>query len=281
MKRKNILTIAIVFFLLFTGWLLYENKAVKITEYEVLCEENPALSGFCIVQISDFHNEQFGEKQQKILKKVADCQPDMIAITGDFIDCRKTDVDAAMEFIEGAVTIAPVYYVPGNHECWVSEEYRMLCQRMEDAGVHLMTDRMERIQYQDAYFLCMGIEDPDFYTINDPEAEQQGIQKNIRQFEYAEEEFTLLLSHRPEVYEIYCQEKLDLVLTGHAHGGQFRFPFIGGVAAPNQGLFPTYDAGLFTDGTTHMIISRGIGNSVFPLRVNNPPEIVTVTLKAP
>lgn len=281
MKRKNILTIAIVFFLLFTGWLLYQNKAVGITEYEVSCEKNPGLSGFRIVQISDFHNEQFGEKQRKILKKIAACKPDMIAITGDFIDCRRTDVDAAMEFVEGAIELAPVYYVPGNHECWVSDEYRQLCQRMEEAGVHLMTDRIERVEYQGTSFLCMGIEDPDFYTISDLEAEQRGIRGNIRQFEYTEDDFTLLLSHRPEVYEIYQQEKLDLVLTGHAHGGQFRFPFVGGVAAPNQGLFPNYDAGLFTDGTTHMIISRGIGNSVFPLRVNNPPEIVTVTLKAP
>ena len=279
MKRKNILTIAIVFFLLFTGWLLYQNKAVGITEYEVSCEKNPGLSGFRIVQISDFHNEQFGEKQQKILKKVADCQPDMIAITGDFIDCRKTDVDAAMEFIQGAVKLAPVYYVPGNHESWVSDEYRQLCQRMEEAGVHLMTDCVETIEYGEAAFLCMGIEDPDFYTISDPEAQQKGVLDNIRQFSYKEEDVTLLLSHRPEFYEIYQQEKLDLVLTGHAHGGQFRLPFIGGLVAPNQGLFPTYDAGLFTDGTTHMIISRGIGNSVFPLRVNNPPEIVLVTLK--
>lgn len=279
MKRKNILTITIVFFLLFTGWLLYQNKAVGITEYEISCQENPDLSGFRIVQISDFHNEQFGEKQRKILKKVADCQPDMIAITGDFIDCRKTDVDAAMEFIQGAVNLAPVYYVPGNHESWVSEEYRQLCYQMEEAGVHLMTDRIETIEYGETAFLCMGIEDPDFYTISDPEAQQKGVLDNIRQFSYTEGDFTLLLSHRPEIYEIYQQEKLDLILTGHAHGGQFRLPFVGGIAAPNQGLFPTYDAGLFTDGTTHMIISRGIGNSVFPLRVNNPPEIVLVTLK--
>ena len=91
---------------------------------------------------------------------------------------------------------------------------------------------------------------------------------------------SLLLSHRPELFDIYVEEKVDVVLTGHAHGGQFRLPLIGGLAAPNQGLFPKYDSGIFVEDATHMIVSRGIGNSIIPLRINNPPEIVVVKLTA-
>ena len=90
--------------------------------------------------------------------------------------------------------------------------------------------------------------------------------------------YTLLLSHRPELFDVYSGCGVDLVLAGHAHGGQFRLPLVGGLIAPNQGLFPRYDAGLYTSGSTSMVVSRGLGNSVIPLRFNNRPEVVLVEL---
>lgn len=92
--------------------------------------------------------------------------------------------------------------------------------------------------------------------------------------------FTLLLSHRPELFEIYVNNEVDLVLSGHAHGGQFRLPFVGGLVAPNQGLFPKYDAGLYTEENTNMIVSRGIGNSILPFRFNNRPEVILIELQS-
>lgn len=264
--------------LVFLIWTLYQNKALGITTYQINCSSHPGLSGFTIVQISDLHNEEFGDSQKKLLQKVAQCNPDMIAITGDFIDCRNPDVDIAMEFIEGAVDIAPIYYVPGNHERWISNEYKVLCKRMEDAGVHLMANKQENITFGDAVILCLGVEDPDFYNVSGYAAESEVIRQSLSHFSYVKEDFTLLLSHRPELFEVYKEEALDLVLTGHAHGGQFRLPLIGGLAAPNQGIFPKYDAGQFSEGDTNMIVSRGIGNSIIPIRFNNPPEIVVVKL---
>ena len=278
MKKRVILTIGIVFFFAFCAWVLYQNKALGITSYEIDCSSNPELSGFTIVQISDFHNEEFGENQKKIIEKVKVCQPDMIAVTGDFIDCRNPDVDTAMEFISQAVNIAPIYYVPGNHERWVREEYEELCQRMKDFGVHLMMDKTEEIVYKDGMLLCMGIKDPEFYDVSGNDGEKKVVKERIENLEYSKEQFTVLLSHRPELYKIYIEGELDVVLTGHAHGGQFRLPLIGGLAAPNQGLFPKYDAGMFRENETHMIVSRGIGNSIIPLRFHNPPEIVVVKL---
>ena len=90
--------------------------------------------------------------------------------------------------------------------------------------------------------------------------------------------YTILLSHRPELFDIYVKSGVDLVLSGHAHGGQFRLPFLGGLVAPNQGLFPEYDSGLYTSGNTNMIVSRGIGNSIIPIRFNNRPEVVLLEL---
>ena len=92
--------------------------------------------------------------------------------------------------------------------------------------------------------------------------------------------FTILLSHRPELFEVYADNKMDLVLSGHAHGGQFRLPFVGGLVAPNQGLFPKYDAGLYTEENTNMIVSRGIGNSILPFRFNNRPEVILIELES-
>ena len=87
-----------------------------------------------------------------------------------------------------------------------------------------------------------------------------------------------MLSHRPELFDVYVENNIDIVFSGHAHGGQFRLPFIGGLVAPHQGLFPEYDAGLYTENNTNLMVSRGLGNSIFPFRVNNPPEIIIVTL---
>lgn len=276
--KKNILTMVVVFFLLLFIWALVENKALKITEYIVDCSENSNLSGFTIVHISDLHNEQFGEKQEKILQMVKKCEPDMICITGDFIDCRNPDVDIAMEFIEGAVEIAPIFYVPGNHESWVGKEYEELCNRMEEAGVNLIADQRTEIYYQGEEIVCLGVKDPDFFHTMGENGDKKLMKEKLEQLEYTKEEYTLLLSHRPELFDVYKEQFIDLALAGHAHGGQFRLPIVGGLAAPDQGILPKYDAGHFKDGNSNMIVSRGIGNSIIPLRFNNPPEIVVVTL---
>ena len=105
------------------------------------------------------------------------------------------------------------------------------------------------------------------------------IKTELSNLKYDKNQFSILLSHRPEVFNVYVDNKIDLVLTGHAHGGQIRIPFIGGLIAPNQGIFPKYTSGVFEEDATTMIVSRGIGNSILPYRINNRPELVIVTLK--
>ena len=92
--------------------------------------------------------------------------------------------------------------------------------------------------------------------------------------------YTILLSHRPELFSVYAEQEMNLVLSGHAHGGQFRLPLVGGLVAPNQGFFPEYDSGVYTEHGTSMVVSRGIGNSLFPFRFNNRPEVILIELKS-
>lgn len=127
----------------------------------------------------------------------------------------------------------------------------------------------------------IGLSDPSFTLKGDMFGEVPAmVDTKLRGLIGDKDNYTILLSHRPELFEAYVNCGVDLVLSGHAHGGQFRLPFIGGLVAPNQGLFPKYDAGLYTKGDTNMIVCRGLGNSIIPIRFNNRPEIVLLELIA-
>lgn len=143
---------------------------------------------------------------------------------------------------------------------------------LEDEAVQLKHDTEE--------ITLIGLSDPDFTIKGDIFREAPAmVRTKLSSFvDDDESSYTILLSHRPELFESYARCSIDLVLSGHAHGGQFRLPFIGGLIAPNQGLFPKYDAGLYTSGSTNMIVSRGLGNSIIPIRFNNRPEVVVIEL---
>jgi predicted MPP superfamily phosphohydrolase len=204
-------------------------------------------------------------------------QPDIIAITGDLIDSRHTDVALALDFAAEAVKIAPCYYVTGNHESRLEEEYAQLKAGLLAVGVVVLENDSVTLERDGETIRLLGVQDPafeaDYWTLFPEDV----MDKNLAALSQGEG-FRLLLSHRPEYMDMYARYSIDLVLSGHAHGGQFRLPWIGGLYAPGQGLFPEYDAGMFSVEGTQMIVSRGIGNSAFPLRFNNRPEVVLITL---
>ena len=137
----------------------------------------------------------------------------------------------------------------------------------------------ELLEKNGAVIQLIGLDDLGFSPVND-QIEEATVMMGQTLIELVDEAtYTVLLAHRPELIDIYVESTVDLVLCGHAHGGQFRIPFIGGVYAPGQGLFPKYDSGLYEVGETQMVVSRGIGNSIIPLRVNNRPEVVLVELQ--
>ena len=212
-----------------------------------------------------------------LLEMLREAEPDMIAITGDLIDSRKTNIAVALAFAEEAVKFAPCYYVSGNHEARVSE-YQELKTGLEAAGVTVLDDAQVKIEVSGESITVIGVNDPSFhadYLTSDAAV----MDRKLSELSSEDASFTILLSHRPELFDTYAAHDMDLVLTGHAHGGQFRLPLIGGLIAPNQGLFPKYDDGLYSEGNTNMIVSRGLGNSIIPFRFNNRPEVVLIELK--
>lgn len=278
MKKRRIIWAARIVIWAAVLWVLWANTALQITEYSVSAGDLPeAFDGFRIVQISDLHNAEFGENNEKLLKMIMEAEPDIIVLTGDLVDSNRTDIDIALRFTEEAVMIAPTYYVSGNHESRIGE-YETLKTGMEAAGVVILENESVTLEREGESIALMGVMDPAFRTGYLAGDERATMASQLEELE--SEGYTILLSHRPELFDAYVQVGVSLVFSGHAHGGQFRLPFIGGLFAPGQGWFPEYDAGIFTDGDTTMVVSRGLGASSFPLRFNNRPEIVIVTLES-
>ena len=278
-KKKLIGLIAVVFLLLI-GWILWGNTALMVTELTIKNDKIPSgFSGFRLAQISDLHNAEFGKENEDLLSILKECEPDIILITGDLIDSRRTDIEVGISFSKKAAMIAPVYYVTGNHEARI-EEYEELMTGLDKAGIHILENEAVIVENSEDRITVAGINDPSFvtdYLFGDSETVAKDI---LTELISDEDIYTVLLSHRPELFETYVECNADLVFSGHAHGGQFRVPFVGGLIAPNQGLFPKYDAGVYSKEGTDMIVSRGIGNSILPFRINNRPEIVLVELQS-
>lgn len=277
-KKKTICILSGILLILIV-WTAWGNAALELNTYTISSRGLPdAFDGYRIAQISDLHNAEFGDGNQRLLDMLREAEPDMIAITGDLIDSRKTNIAVALAFAEEAVRIAPCYYVSGNHEARVPE-YRELKAGLEAAGVTVLDDARVEIEISGKSITIIGVNDPSFladYLTSDAAV----MDRKLSELSSEDASFTILLSHRPELFDTYAAHDMDLVLTGHAHGGQFRLPLIGGLIAPNQGLFPKYDDGLYSEGNTKMIVSRGLGNSIIPFRFNNRPEVVLIELKS-
>ena len=282
---KKILIVALVIVaIVFVAWVAWDNARIVVTKIEVESACLPeSFDGYRIAHVSDLHNDEFGEDNEKLLALIKEAEPDMIAITGDLLDSRRTSVEKAQNFVQQAVQIAPCYYVTGNHESRIEKEYGQLEKAMTEAGIIVLRNDKLTLEKDGAVITVAGIDDPRFVLSSDRLAKMEsvigdgltGLLKDV-----PEEQFTLLLSHRPELFDLYCEHDVDLVLSGHVHGGQFRIPGIGGIIGPGQGLLPDYDAGLYSRDNTNMVLSRGLGQSIVPFRINNPPELVFVTLKS-
>ena len=278
-KKKFIfLAVAAAVLVALVIWIAWGNTALELNTYTIKSPSLPeSFDGYRIAHVSDLHNTEIGKDNEKLLSLLQDAEPDMIAITGDLIDSRNTDVEVALQFIREAVKIAPCYYVTGNHESRISE-YSVLKAGMETAGVVILEDARTEISLDGETITLIGVNDPSFRT-NDLSGDSVTVMDaKLTQLHGDDNEFTILLSHRPELFDTYVKNNIDLVLSGHAHGGQLRLPFIGGLVAPHQGMFPEYDAGIYTEENTNMIVSRGVGNSIFPFRINNRPEVLLIEL---
>lgn len=276
-KLRKWLPVAALVLVALAVYLIWGNCAVTVTEYTVTDDEIPtAFDGFRIVQVSDLHNTEFGEGNRRLLDKIKKAQPDIIVLTGDLIDSYHTDVEIAADFARNAVQLAPTYYVTGNHEHRIGD-YVLLKAQLEAAGVQVLENEKVPLERGGETISLLGVNDPTFFPGWTQEKGGQLLSDAVTELSPGEA-YSILLSHRPNYLSDYAACGMDLVLSGHTHGGQFRLPFLGGLYAPSMGFLPDYDGGLLTEGDTTLIVSRGLGNSAFPFRLNNPPELVVAEL---
>lgn len=278
-KRKVVvLGVVLALFLALVVWVVWGNTALEINEYTIKSEKiGDGFDGFRIAHLSDLHNTEIGKENGKLLEKLTESNPDIIVITGDLIDSRRTNISVALNFTKKAVEIAPCYFVSGNHESRISE-YAYLESELKKQGVTVLDNKTAEIEKAGEKITLIGVRDPSFDFKGDFCDVDNFLKSSIEPLQT--KTFTVVLSHRPELFDIYVNSGADLILSGHLHGGQVRLPFVGGLLSPDPSLFPEYDAGLFTENDTNMIVSRGIGNSAIPIRFNNRPEIIVVTLKS-
>ncbi len=294
-KKKIIiilLAVAAILLIALTVYIIIENKNVQITEITVTSSKLPtSFDGYRIAHISDLHSTEFGENNEKLLKKLADTHPDIIVMTGDLFDPRWGDLSVCVDFAREAVKIAPTYMVSGNHDEIYrrgdSYTFEVLAPKLSEVGVRVLRGERVYLERDGEQIALLGIDDPialirkefnrQYFEQN--EEPRYAISKALNSLPNTEEGFAILLAHRPDFFDLYASYGADLVFSGHAHGGQFRLPLIGGLYAPGQGVFPKYTSGLHTLNGTNMIVSRGLGNASFPFRFNNPPEIVVATLE--
>lgn len=277
-------------------WNVYWNSGIVVRTYVHSNEDVPAsFHGYRIVQLTDIHSVRDEQQEELIYEKAAAEEPDVICITGDLVDSRyyaKHGVkgeERTLALVERLLTLAPVYFIYGNHEMILLDdpENNPFKVALEEMGVRIINNDVARIASEkgDEEILIAGIQDPstlykDYkYAYLSNNGERMEAMLDVVTEGIANDEFVLLLSHRPEYLEMYDQYPVDLCLSGHAHGGQFRLPFIGGIYAPGQGFLPEYTMGLYETDDLEMYVGTGIGNSVIPVRVFNPPEIITIILE--
>lgn len=250
------------------------REDLEISRYEVNSKKLPeSFDGFKIVQLSDLHGAEFGEDGMELVEKVKELEPDIIALTGDFVT-DEGDLAAVEKLAARLTELCPVYFVSGNHEfgSGLAIKVRNILER---AGVKYLSNEYLTISRGEDEILLGGVEDPLAYA--DMLSPDELAQKMN---DAAPDAFKILLGHRNYWMTEYPELPVDLIFCGHAHGGLIRIPGVGGLIGTDRRLFPDFDAGQFNNGRYTLIVSRGLGNSVPIPRVFNRPEIVCVELSS-
>lgn len=279
-KKPKIRVIVLICAVLIIALLLLDSRLrVTVTEYELESGSLPnSFDGFKIVELADLHLAEYGEDNSRLLSMVAEQNPDIIALNGDFIEKRARmkigEQTARLEsFLQSLSKIAPCYFVSGNHE-WASGELPELAALLEKLDIKYLHNEFVLLEREGEQIVLAGVEDP-----NGP-ADMMKPDELVDIINTAyPDKFVVLLGHRNNWLVKYPNLDVDIIFCGHAHGGVVRLPLLGGVFGTELDLFPKYDAGVFNEGSYDLVISRGLGGSIPVPRFLNNPEIVSVTLR--
>lgn len=279
----NVVLISILLFLIYVLW---ANHHVQLTTYEYRNTKLPkAFDGYRIVQLSDIHGDLPGDKAARIIQAVRQAKPHIVVITGDVVDHvhnHEEQFGRAKELVKSLGEEFQCYYVTGNHEYMHPECETIISYIEQHTKICVLHDTSILLEREGQHVRLWGLDDPyALYKGKVPPkymTPKQEFKEYLKGFVLEQSEFHILLSHRPEFFEEYVECGFQLVFTGHAHGGQFRGPFGLCAIAPDQGLFPRLTQKKHSQKDTTMFISRGLGNSVVPVRLFNDPEIIVVEL---
>ena len=259
--------------------IIRQNKKLKVRKTTLKFDKLPqAFDNFKIAQVSDIHCDKVGHSDLSFINKIKNFNPDMIVITGDILDSYNNNMDIAYNILSQLAIVAPCYFVSGNHELRLPEEYEQLKNRMKKLNITYLHNSKLFITKNNESINLVGVEDYNFFKNEDKLNHRANFIKTLEEL-YSPNHFNILLSHRPEKFPIYADIKYELIFSGHAHGGQWRIPFVGGIFSPSQGFFPKYTNGNYVLEDSTMIVSQGLGNSSFPIRINNRIELILATLK--
>ena len=274
----------ILAFLLLGGYLFWQNHIHKVTSYTLAISKNYAsLKGKKIVFISDTHFRKNISHffMDRVLQEIEQIEPDIILFGGDIVHEVSHDqvIEHTKDFFFQLSKIAPTYVIYGNHDL-KSVRKKEITDTLKRVGVTLLDNESTWLSFEDTDIgiHIIGLSE----EINTISMKQDALSQ-IAFSDAQKRGPRILLAHYPHFIEKYRKDESnipDLILSGHTHGGQVILPLIGGLYVPGQGFNPCYDFGIFTDETypaSRLIISRGLGNSTFPFRINNRPEIVTIT----
>ena len=273
--KKFLLIALTVFVILAIALIVYIlsgiDNALTLREYSF--ESDDIKGEVKLAFISDLHCCEFGENNNELFEMLADVAPDAVILGGDIFD-RAKPWDNGIKFIDGLVSLYPVYAVMGNHE------YNTTFHTLDEMkniysmhGVTVLANKTETVEINGNKINLCGVDMPrDTLRKKWVDTTMEGVDTSL---------YTIAIYHRPDQSEFFVNRDVDLVLSGHAHGGQWRVPgVINGIIAPNQGLFPKYAGGSYElEGGMSMVVSRGLDISSRVPRVYNPPEIVSITVK--
>ncbi len=273
MKKKSKLVTAfciVLVVVIVVASLIYHGEwDLKVTKYTI--ENEKVKTPFRVALLADLHLREYGESNIELLSAIKEQKPDLILVAGDMVDKKSDDISVAVSLSEELCKITDVYFCLGNHERAVNNRTGTVFSEMEKTGAVYLDNAALDVKVKGQDILIGGLSSyPDYYTPH---------YDFIAEFEKSDL-FKLLLCHYPEYYPGTLEKyDLDLILSGHAHGGQVRLPGIGGVFAPEQGFFPKYTRGVYKSDTATMIITAGLGDSNSFPRINNPPELVIIDIK--
>lgn len=275
MKKRTWLRLAIL--VVIAALLLVAlDKRLMVRKYEI--DSTQIDMPVRLAVLTDFHECDYGEECVELVKAVRGQQPDVVLMAGDMF-ADGGDYTYAASLMTALAAEYPCYYVTGNHEYWTNEVDRLI-DIVRSCGVTVLNMDRALIEVNGQTLQICGIPDP--YAMNYSGAPSTREQLRLALQDAEEDVFTILMAHRPELIEVYAEERFDLVLSGHAHGGQIRIPLlVNGLFAPNQGFFPEYAGGRYQVKETTLIVSRGLSTQTqqhIP-RVFNRPELVIVDLK--